>query len=115
MKNSDTALLKTTISDNAVLQTVVMNKEQKVVVRTESMKNFIDFVAKPHPLIFDERIAFETIKVDIDLASVWTPYKFYLGDKFSHCGVNSFQMVKLDDKWKIQYIIDTRRKDKCVE
>jgi hypothetical protein len=115
MKTSDTALLISAISPNAVLQTVVTNKEQKVTVRTEEMSKFIDFVANPHPLVFDERIQFETIKVDADLASVWTPYQFFLGDKFSHCGVNSFQLVKLDGKWKIQYIIDTRRKEKCIE
>ncbi|MDI3319019.1 nuclear transport factor 2 family protein [Pinibacter soli] len=115
MKTSDTALLISAISPNAVLQTVVTNKDQKVIVRTEEMSKFIEFVAKPHPLVFDERIQFETIKIDADLASAWTPYQFFLGDKFSHCGVNSFQLVKLDGKWKIQYIIDTRRKEKCIE
>ena len=42
-----------------------------------------------------------------------TPYKFYVGEKFSHCGVNSFQLVKIRGEWKIQYIIDTRRRQNC--
>jgi len=63
----------------------------------------------------NERITFEIVKVDADLASVWTPYQFYYKDKFSHCGVNSFQLVRLQGIWKIQYLVDTRRKTDCVE
>ena len=66
----------------------------------------------PDVLIIDNSSidTFETIKIDGALASVWTPYKFYSGATFSHCGANSFQLVKIDGAWKIQYIIDTRRK-----
>jgi hypothetical protein len=40
-------------------------------------------------------------------------YKFYVGETFSHCGVNSFQLFKDKEGWKIIYLIDTRRKDPC--
>ena len=63
----------------------------------------------------EERITFSSIHIDGNLASVWTPYQFYFQGKFSHCGVNSFQMVKENGEWKIQYIIDTRRKDNCID
>jgi len=41
---------------------------------------------------------------------VWTPYQFYYKEQYSHQGANSFQLVKGVDGWKIQYLIDTRRK-----
>jgi hypothetical protein len=63
--------------------------------------------------VYDERISFDLVKIDGELASVWTPYKFYAGEKFSHCGVDSYQLVKLNGEWKIQYLIDTRRKQGC--
>ncbi|MFP3594978.1 hypothetical protein SB689_23835, partial [Chryseobacterium sp. SIMBA_038] len=63
----------------------------------------------------EERIIIEAIHTDGNLASVFTPYSFYLKGKFSHCGANSFQLVKQNEEWKIQYIIDTRRKDNCKE
>jgi hypothetical protein len=47
------------------------------------------------------------------MAAIWTEYSFYLGDKFSHCGVNSFQLFKDETGWKIIYIVDTRRKEGC--
>jgi hypothetical protein len=62
----------------------------------------------------DERISFETIRIDGPLAIVWTPYKFYFNGQFSHCGVNSFHLVRLNGSWKIHFLIDTRRKEPCL-
>ena len=113
MKNADALLLAGTFSDSSILQTIVNDKDGIVKVRTEQVKDFIDFVSKEEKGNADERIAFETIKIDGPLALVWTPYKFYYKGKFSHCGVNSFHLVKLSGQWKIQYLIDTRRKAGC--
>lgn len=113
MKNGDAALVRGAFSDSAILQTISRNKEGKTVIRNDKVSDFADFVGKQKQGAADERINFETIKVDGPLAVVWTPYKFYFNGQFSHCGVNSFQLVRIDDKWKIQYLIDTRRKDRC--
>jgi hypothetical protein len=55
------------------------------------------------------------IKIDDNMAIAWTPYEFYITDKFSHCGVNVFTLIKTEQGWKIAGIIDTRRKEKCVK
>lgn len=112
MKTSDSTLARSAFATGAVMQTIV-NKEGKVSVRNESVDNFIKLIGTPHKDQYDERIVFSKILIDGPLALVWTDYKFYLGDKFSHCGVNSFQLVKGDKGWQIVYIIDTRRKDGC--
>lgn len=113
MKTSNATLLKTAFGDSAILQTIARNKEGKMIIRNENISEFADFVGKQPAGAADERIQFETIKIDGPLAIVWTPYKFYFKGQFSHCGVNSFQLVRLNGQWKIQYIIDTRRKDNC--
>ena len=113
MKNADASMLAGTFSDSAILQTIVIDKDGIVKVRNEHVKNFIGFISKEEKGNADERIAFETIKIDGPLALIWTPYKFYYKGKFSHCGVNSFHLVKLSGQWKIQYLIDTRSKDNC--
>jgi hypothetical protein len=113
MKKSDSSVIRSAFSPGAILQTIVKTREGKTVVRSENLDAFITGVTRPHTEIYDERISFGTIKIDADLAIAWTPYEFYLGEKFSHCGVNSFQLVRLDGAWKIQYLIDTRRKDNC--
>jgi hypothetical protein len=114
MRKSDSSMIRAAFAPTAVLQTVAKNKEGVVSVRTDAVNDFVQSVAKPHTDIYDERITFETIKIDADLATVWTPYKFYVGEKFSHCGVNAFQLVRINGEWKIQYIIDTRRREGCL-
>lgn len=114
MRNSDTSLLRSVFAPEAVLQTIAKKKDGSVMVRNEQVSAFVSSLAKPHTDIYDERIVFDKVLIDADLATVWTPYQFYIGTKFSHCGVNSFQLVKINGEWKIQYIIDTRRKENCV-
>jgi len=113
MKNGDMVLLKNSFADSVILQTITRNKEGYVVIKNENTAEFIDFISKLSPGAADERITFETIKTDGPMAIAWTPYNFYFNGKFSHCGVNSFQLVRFNDGWKIQYIIDTRRKQDC--
>ena len=113
MKAADAAGLGAVIADSALLQTIVINKDGKTIVRNEPMSEFITVISKLVAGDADERIRFDMVKVDGALASVWTPYSFYYKGQFSHCGVNSFQLVRMNNEWKVQYIIDTRRKDNC--
>lgn len=114
MYKSDSTLLKNSFDKNAILQTIVKNKEGMVSVKNESTQEFIKSISGKHPQ-YEEKIKFIDIKVDGELATVWTNYQFFVDNKFSHCGVNSFQMVKSNNLWKIAYIIDTRRKDNCPD
>ncbi len=113
MKTSDVVLLKSAFADSAVLQTISRNKEGKIIVQNEAIEEFANSISKLAKGDADERIVFDVIKIDGPLAIVWTPYKFYYKGVFSHCGVNSFQLVMLNGNWKIQYLIDTRRKKGC--
>ena len=114
MKSADGEMLKSTFSDSIVFQSISRDKAGFTVVRSESPAGFINQISKATAGSLDERIMFETIKIDGPLAFAWTPYSFYYNNNFSHCGVNSFQLVRFEGVWKIQYIIDTRRKDGCI-
>lgn len=113
MEKHDTAMLRSTCTDDPVFQTYMADKEGKMMVYTENFGDFVSFVGTPSKDKYKEEIEFEDVHVEKSLASAWTPYIFYVNGKISHCGTNSFQLVKTDDGWKIQYIIDTRRKQGC--
>ena len=113
MKKADTVMLQHCFSPNAVLQTIE-EKNSVIKVRDEVVKDFIDFVGKETVGSADERITIETVNIDGPMAMVWAPYQFFYKGKFSHCGVNFFGLVRLNNGWKIQYIIDTRRKENCL-
>ena len=112
MKNSDGVLLKSVFADSAILQTIE-TKTGKTMVKNEAVAGFIESISKLPVGAADEQVIFDMVKIDAALASVWTPYKFYFNGKFSHCGVNSFQLLRLNNEWKIQYLIDTRRRAGC--
>jgi preprotein translocase subunit YajC len=115
MRKGDSTLLRSTFAKGIAFQGVANKKDGSVALETENADDFIKAVGTPHKGVWDERVAFKDIKVDGPLASVWAPYKFYLDDKFSHCGVDVFQLMKTKDGWKIIYIVDTRHKDNCPE
>lgn len=105
MKNADTTMIKSVFADEAILQTITKNNT----VKTDKVEDFVNSISKLSKNDADEKIRFEAIHIDGSLASVFTPYEFYFKGKFSHCGANSFQLVKQNNVWKIQYLIDTRR------
>lgn len=109
MLQADTTLLRTCFSDKVIFQTIV-NKPDGAMVNTMSINDFIQSIGKQLPNALDERIEFGAIQVDPLMATVWTPYTFYFKGQFSHKGINSFQLVKFKEGWKIQYLIDTRYK-----
>jgi hypothetical protein len=113
MKTSDAAMIRSAFSDSAILQSIGRTKQGSMKIINESVDAFAEAVSKMGKGDADERIEFETIKIDGPLAIVWTPYKFYYKGQFSHCGVNSFQLIRISGNWKIQYLIDTRRRDGC--
>ena len=46
---------------------------------------------------------------DDNLAVVWARYRFLVDGKSSHCGVDSYQLVRSDAGWKLLHIVDTQR------
>ncbi len=114
LQNGDTLTIKKTIADELVLQTTFIDKEGVSILRTEDASEFLKKLASKKPEDnWDERLESYSIQVDGPMANVWTPYKFYLNYKFSHCGVNSFQLFNTGEKWVIIYLIDTRRRLGC--
>jgi hypothetical protein len=108
MKKAYASMLANTFSDSAILQTIINDKNDIVKVRNEHLKDFIDFVSKEGKRTADERISFETIKIDGPLAFVWTPYKSFIKE-------NLVIVVLIHFNWtmEIQYLSDTRRKAGC--
>jgi hypothetical protein len=112
MIQSDPALIRQSFADSAILQSIE-EKDGKTRARTESVEDFARAIARLGKGDADERITIDVVRIDGPLAIVWAPYKFYYKGKFSHCGVDSFQLLLVNGVWKIQYLVDTRRKQPC--
>ena len=114
--NQDSIAMKSYVGDNVVLQTTGRNKEGKTMFRTTPIsKLYASIVSIPDSVAFEEKLTSWSIQVDRTMANAWVGYEFWLNGEFSHCGINSFQMVNFDGEWKIIYLIDTRGKAGCLE
>jgi hypothetical protein len=40
-------------------------------------------------------------------------YSFFAGPRFSHCGIDAFQLFRGPGGWKIFQLTDTRRRTGC--
>lgn len=96
-------------------ETALLHRAQKDgSIKISDLQKFADFVSKSDKYL-DEHLLSVTVMKQDNLASVWTPYVFYLDHTLSHCGVNSFQLVEQEQEWKIQYLIDNTHMGDCEE
>lgn len=113
MRAGDSAMVRSAFYHEATMMTTFRNKQQQPKLHKGSLEKFLAAVGTPHDEVWDERIKSYRVQMDATLATVWTEYAFYLGEQFSHCGVNAFHLFKSETGWKIFHIADTRRKSTC--
>ncbi len=114
LHKGDSIMLKSTLHKDVKIQTTSTNKEGQKILKTDSREKLLIAIAnkKPAHIYFEKLLSYD-IKIDGNLASVWTPYEFYFNEKFSHCGANSFQLFNNNGKWEIIYLVDMRRRESC--
>ncbi len=60
-----------------------------------------------------ERMWSPKVMVDGRMATLWAPYDFHRGGKFSHCGVDSVTLVQVEGEWKLASIAYTIKREGC--
>lgn len=110
----DSVALKKMAHSTITMQSIAEGNEGKTKLSTNQYSDFVKAITSiPADTKFDEKLHSFDVQVNGPLANVTTPYSFYRNGILSHCGVNSFTMVKEAEEWKIVHLIDTRRKENC--
>ena len=115
MRAGDSAAVRAQFHPRAQLVTAAMNQQGAPVVRIDSLESFVRAVGTPHADVWDEKIRNEVVQLDGPLASVWVDYAFFVGTKFSHCGVDALQLARTPAGWRIIALADTRKREGCTE
>jgi hypothetical protein len=83
-----------------------------VTVRTRSWSEWAAQLPKAkEPL--REKLIDPRVDVRGTMASVWSYYTFYRGDRFSHCGYDNFDMAKVDGQWRVVNLSYTVEPEGC--
>jgi hypothetical protein len=54
-----------------------------------------------------------TVSIHGTIANVWGEYEFLRDSQFGHCGVDSFNLLKTADGWRVASILDTEETTGC--
>jgi hypothetical protein len=115
MRESDTSKMAPYFHESAKMQSLIIDGKGNSLSQLNGYSGWLDAVEKNTGDVWNEQISNLAITSDGAVAIAWMDYKFYLGNNLSHCGINSFQFVKIAEKWKIIYIIDSRKSNDCTE
>lgn len=110
---ADSVLAALTSGDNGALARLTL--DSAVVggvgvrdgVERLSLRGWALYINRTGPSTFTERGFDPTVRVQDRLAQVWMPYDLYIGDKWSHCGVDAFTMMKSEGHWRVASLIYT--------
>ncbi len=114
MANHNPPAIAALFTTEATLTAIIKNKEGKSAIRIFSGETFSKNFAENRGPIREDMYAPE-VKIYGDLAMVWGRYVFFSNGKISHCGVNSFHLVRTDTGWKIASISSTMEPQGCTK
>jgi hypothetical protein len=112
MRTRDTALLRSAFDTSARLVGVSRDATEAVTLLTPARFGAA-IVGARAGAVWNEKLIDPEVRIDGDVAQVWSYYTFHLNDAFSHCGVDAFMLLKVGGAWKITQLADTQRKDGC--
>jgi hypothetical protein len=94
-------------------QQAILERANKInEIEISNLNKFSEFINTTNKHL-DEQTFDIKINISDNLASAWVPFAFYLDGKLSHCGVNSFQLIKQQEQWKVSYLIDNAYSGDC--
>jgi hypothetical protein len=113
MHESDGTRMQSFLTNDATLNTVASGEQGSTHLRQTDIAAFLNSIGDSESGSLDEQLTSFTAHVDGNLSTVWMEYSFYYNGVFSHCGVNTMNLIQINDSWKIFSIVDTRRQEGC--
>jgi len=105
----DTTQLSAHFTSEAVMKSISKDENGQTRIASVEIDRFVRSIGSiPSDRKFEEKILSYEVQEDDLMAQVWTPYEFYINQKLSHTGVNVFVLSKVNEEWKIVFLIDTR-------
>lgn len=115
-KNTQQLVFHVQDTSTLLLKSVIYSKKEEQY--KEIALPFTEFLkgidkAKQNDSKWEEKIWSMDINIDGGMATVWTPYSFFVDNELSHCGTNHLLLIKQETSWKITGLTDTRRRKTC--
>ena len=105
----DGATLRRVMHPQVLMHSVERSADGARTVSTSTLEELIARV-KGSEAVLTERMFDPEVRISGDLAMVWTPYDFYVGDQLSHCGADALILARdaETETWQIVSLSWTR-------
>lgn len=90
----------------------VREEGTEIVIRSSSGGEFVEQIGAMGADLL-ERMWDPKVLIHDRIAVVWAPYDFRLNGEFSHCGIDSFNLLKTAEGWKIASVVYTVERSGC--
>ena len=93
-------LLEGVMSPQVVMHSIEVRADGTVLQASSSLDELEARIASG-TAVMTERMWDPEVRVSGAVATVWTPYDFYVGDTFSHCGIDAVTLMRSEVGWRI--------------
>lgn len=116
MREGDTIAFKESFAGKFTIQYISPENDTTSTLVIINPAEFMRQVATIKKYAWDQRIVrFDDVNINNGIAVVWAPYKFYLGKKLDHCGIDIFQLMKTPDGWRIVSLFYSIKTGSCPD
>ena len=103
----DTELLTAILHPDILMHSVERSAAGERSASTSTLEGMVARLEADGPRM-TERMWDPEVRISGDLATVWTPYDFYVGEDLSHCGADAFILMRDGGDWQITSLSWTR-------
>lgn len=103
----DTELLAAILHPDILMHSVELSAAGDRSASTSTLEGMVARLETDGPRM-TERMWDPEVRISGDLATVWTPYDFYVGEDLSHCGADAFILMREGGDWQITSLSWTR-------
>ncbi len=103
----DTELLTAILHPDILMHSVELSAAGERSASTSTLEGMVARLEADGPRM-TERMWDPEVRISGDLATVWTPYDFYVGEDLSHCGADAFILMRDGGDWQITSLSWTR-------
>jgi len=113
MRTSNSQLVRDVFAPEARFA-VINARNGPASIRSQAVDGWLGAIGESEGK-WDEQVYDVEAQVDGNMASARVPYTLYLDGEISHCGINSIELLRDADGWRVTQLSDTRKQYMCPD
>jgi hypothetical protein len=112
LTGKDAATMAALTLPQGAVTVIAPGADGRPVVHHFTWPDFFAHLPKDKPVV-EEQLRDPLVRIDGDVAMVWSRYDLTVDGKFLHCGTDHFDLIRVDGRWRILNVTSNQRKEDC--